>query len=83
MKITGVTRHNTHKTFAVSFDDGITVILNDKLEYHLMLSVGVDTYYLRTGKWPTGKGLDKRVDLGRAWILKNKKRYKIKDSVEV
>lgn len=79
MKVLGVTHHNTHKTFAVSFDDGITVILDNNLEYHNMISVGPDTFFLKTGKWPKGKPLDKRVEMGREWVNKNKKRYKIKD----
>lgn len=79
VKITGVTHHNTHKTFAVSFDDGITIVLNSEREYHSMLSVGLDSSFLKTGKFPKGKNLEKRVTMGREWIEKNKKRYKIKD----
>lgn len=79
MKITGVTHHSGHKTFAVSFDDGITVILDKNLEYSTMISVGVGSYYLKNGKWPSGKRLQTRVDKGVDWIQKNKKRYKIKE----
>lgn len=79
MKILGVNRHSTHKTFAVSFADGITVILDDKLEYNNMISVGLESYFLETGKWPTKRNLDKRVKLGQEWINRNKKRYKIKE----
>jgi len=78
-KITGVTHHSAHKTFAVSFDDGITVILDSDRMYHSMLSVGLDSYYLKKRKWPKGKSLDKRVCMGKEWVEKNKKRYKIKD----
>ena len=79
MKIKGVTHHSTHRTFAVSFDDGITIILDKNLDYMTMLSVGPESLFLRTGKWPVGKRLQKRVDLGAAWVNKNKKRYKIKE----
>mgnify|MGYP001580742425 CR=1 FL=1 len=78
-KITGVTHHSSHKTFAVSFDDGIIVILDSSREYHSMLSVGLDSYYLKNRKWPKGKSLGNRVKLGKEWVEKNKKRYKIKD----
>lgn len=76
MKINGVSVHHTNKTFAVEFDDGITVILNDKLEYHSMLSVGLDSVFLRTNKWPTKANMTKRIDLSKVWIEKNKNRYK-------
>jgi len=78
VKITGVTHHSGHKTFAVSFDDGITIILDKNLEYNTMLSVGTDSYYLKNGKWPSGKKLQTRVDSSAAWITKNKNRYKFK-----
>lgn len=76
MKITSANYHDERDTFAVSFDDGITVILDNSLRYHSMLSVGIDSSYLKTGKWPTKNNLDKRVTLGQAWIEKNKSRYK-------
>jgi hypothetical protein len=76
MKVNSVSVHHTNKTYAVEFNDGITVILNDKLCYHSMLSLGLDSVYLKTGKWPTDNNIQKRVDAGRAWIEKNKNRYK-------
>lgn len=76
MKINGVSVHHTNKTFAVEFDDGITIILNDKLEYYSMLSVGLDSVYLRTNKWPTKSNMSKRIDMSKEWIGKNKNRYK-------
>lgn len=76
MKINGVSVHHTNKTYAVEFDDGITVILDSKLEYSNMLSVGLDSVYMRTGKWPTKHNIQKRVESGREWINKNKNRYK-------
>lgn len=76
MKINGVSVHHTNKTFAVEFDDGITVILNDKLEYHSMISLGLDSSFLRTNKWPTKSNMTKRIDLASIWIKKNKNRYK-------
>lgn len=76
MKIEGVRFHDERITFAASFDDGITVIIDKSLNYLNMLSVGPDTYYLRTRKWPTKKNIDKRVMLCKQWIVKNKNRYK-------
>ena len=45
-----------------------------------MVSTGPDSYYLTKGKWPKGKNLEKRIDLGVALIKKNLKnnRYRIK-----
>lgn len=76
MKVESVNYHDKRDTFAVSFDDGITVILDDELRYSCMLSVGIGSSYLKTGKWPTKHNIDKRVDMGQAWIEKNKSRYK-------
>lgn len=76
MKVLSVNYHDVRDTFAVSFDDGITVILSNDLKYHSMLSVGPDSSYLKTGKWPTKSNLDKRETMGRAWVEKNKSRYK-------
>lgn len=75
--------------YSVHFDDGITLILkteNDTLVYENMLSVGLDTYYLKNMRWPTGKNLEKRVELAVAFINKNIKnnryRKKLKDEPE-
>lgn len=76
MKIESVQYHDERNTFAASFDDGITIILNDHLDYHNMLSVGPDSYYIRKNKWPTGKNLTNRVLAVQHWINKNKNRYK-------
>lgn len=76
MKIQNVNYHDKRDTFAVSFDDGITVILDDELNYSTMLSVGVGSVFLKTGKWPTKANISKRVLKGREWIEKNKSRYK-------
>lgn len=76
VKIESVQFNDDHKTFAASFSDGITVILNTNLQYHNMLSVGPDSYYIRKNKWPAGKNLDNRVQAANVWIMKNKNRYK-------
>lgn len=75
--------------YSVHFDDGITLILkteNDTLVYENMLSVGLDTYYLKNMRWPSGKNLEKRVELAVAFINKNIKnnryRKKLKDESE-
>ena len=72
--------------YSVHFDDGITLIVktvNDKLCYDTMLSVGLDTYYLKKGKWPTGKNLEKRMELAIQFINKNVKnnRYRKKQNL--
>jgi len=76
MKIESIQYHDERETFAASFDDGMVVILNSKLEYHNMLSTGLDSYFIRKGKWPKGKNLDNRVLATKHWIMKNKNRYK-------
>lgn len=76
MKVISANYHDERDTFAISFDDGIMVILDNNLKYSCMLSVGIGSSYLKTGKWPTKSNLDKRVSLGQAWVEKNKSRYK-------
>lgn len=76
MKIESIQYHDERQTFAASFDDGMVIILDDKLEYHNMLSTGLDSYFMKKGKWPKGKNLENRVLATRHWITKNKNRYK-------
>lgn len=76
MKIESVQFHDERKTFAASFDDGITIILDNNLEYKNMLSVGLSSFYMKKNKWPTGKNLTNRVLAVQHWINKNKNRYK-------
>jgi hypothetical protein len=76
MKIESARYNDVHDTFSVSFDDGITIILNNRLEFFNMISTGLDSYFLKKGKWPRGKNLSNRVDIGSKWISKNKNRYK-------
>lgn len=76
MKIESANYNNTHHTFAISFSDGITIILDENLNYLTMLSVGIESYYLKKGKWPSGKNLSTRVEKSVVWIEKNKNRYK-------
>ena len=67
--------------FSVHFDDGMTIILHtvgDVLVYESMLSVGIGSYFLKTGKWPSGKNLEKRVDMAIAYVEKNIKRNRYK-----
>ena len=79
----------TSPRYSVHFDDGITIILktvSGSLTHENMLSVGQDTYYFKKGKWPTGKNLEKRIELAVAFISKNIKnnryRKKLKDEPE-
>ena len=67
--------------FSVQFDDGITILLHtikDEIVYENMLSVGPDTYFLKKGKWPSGKNLEKRTTMAIDYVQKNIKnnRYK-------
>lgn len=85
--LNGGTKKNPR--YSVHFDDGITLILktiDGVLAYENMLSVGLDTYYLKKGKWPTGKNLEKRVELAVAYISNNIKnnryRKKLTDDTE-
>lgn len=82
--LNGGTKKNPR--YSVHFDDGITMIIQTKdndLVYENMLSVGLDSYYLKNAKWPSGKNLEKRIELCRQFIQKNIKnnryRGKLKD----
>lgn len=73
----------TKPRYSVHFDDGITIIIktvSDELVYENMLSVGLDSYFLKKGKWPEGKNLETRIDLAIQFIKKNIKnnRYRKK-----
>lgn len=76
MKIESVQYHDTHHTFAAGFDDGITVILDQELQYKNMLSTGLDSYFIKKNRWPTAKNMQRRVEMMIEWIMRNKKRYK-------
>lgn len=65
--------------FTAWFSDGIVMIyhyVNEQLQYDGMLSVGTDSYFLSTGKWPTDNNIKKRTTLVNEWVLKNINRYK-------
>ena len=85
--LNGGTKKNPR--YSVHFDDGITMIMktvDGEIQYESMLSVGLNSYYLKKGKWPTGKNLEKRVELCREFINKNIKnnryRSKLKDDID-
>ena len=68
------------KCFSVQFSDGITFIYthtNDKLVLSNMLSVGLSSSFLQTGKWPNKTSTNKRTTLANEWFIANKKRYKL------
>lgn len=67
-----------NSTYAVTFTDGISIILDEKMRCCNMISTGLDSYFIIKGKWPGGKNLEKRVSLAGTWIEKNKNRYKKK-----
>ena len=63
--------------YSVHFDDGITLIvhmIDNNIQYESMLSVGLNTYYLKTGKWPKGKQLEKRLNMAEEFIFINDKK---------
>ena len=71
--------------YSVHFDDGITLIVHmsgDDIVYENMLSVGLNSYYLQTGKWPKGKQLEKRLTLAKEYIHKNKKRNRYRKKLD-
>lgn len=76
MKIESVRYHDIYHTFAASFDDGITVILDVGLQYKNMLSTGLESYFIKKNKWPTPKNLQRRVEMTIEWVMRNKNRYK-------
>ena len=86
MKITGSLRNTAFnkEIFHVHFDDGMTINIRRTgkgFSYDSMVSRGMDSYYLKKGKWPKGKNLEKRIEMGVALIEKNLKniRYRIKN----
>ena len=76
MKIESARYNNIWRNYAVTFGDGVTVILGEKFEYLNMISCGLDSYYMKKWKWPTTKNINARILLGITWIEKNKNRYK-------
>lgn len=68
------------KCFSVQYSDGITFTYthsNDELQLNGMLSVGLNSSFLQTGKWPTKASINKRTLLANEWFTVNKKRYKL------
>lgn len=66
--------------FAVQYDDGITITyehVNDEFKLFSLLSTGLSSTYLTTGKWPTKRSISARSVLAKDWFNKNKKRYKL------
>lgn len=71
--------------YSVHFDDGITLIvlmIDNAIEYDNMLSTGLDSYFLKKGKWPSGKNLEKRLELAQAYILRNIKNNRYRKKIE-
>ena len=71
-----------HPRFSVHFDDGMTIIIEtvkSELVYENMLSVGIGSYYLKKGKWPTGKNLETRIEMSIEYIKNNIKRNRYKE----
>ena len=89
MKITGTLRNTAFnkEIFHVHFDDGMTINIRrsgQQFIYDHMVSKGLDSYFLKKGKWPKGKNLEKRMEMGVALIKKNIKnnRYRTKKDKE-
>ena len=89
MKITGTLRNTAFnkEIFHVHFDDGMTINIRrsgQQFIYDNMVSKGLDSYFLKKCKWPKGKNLEKRMEMGVALIKKNIKnnRYRTKKDKE-
>ena len=76
MKITGARWSGSSNTYSTEFSDGIILCTTEKHVLVNMMSVGLESYFLCKGKWPSKTNLDKRMLLSEAWISKNSKRYK-------
>ncbi len=65
--------------FTAQFTDGITTMYrysSGKLEHIGMISTGMESFYIKTGRWPNKRSLDSRKGKVETWVEKNKKRYK-------
>jgi len=88
MKVLGTLRYekNGKESFSVQFDDGITIRIHKNRsgtwEKTATVSTGLNSYFITKGKWPKGKNLEKRIELGVALIKRNihNNRYRIKKS---
>jgi len=76
MKITGARWNASSKTYSTEFSDGIILCMSEKYTLASMISVGLESYFLCKGKWPSKTNLSKRMTMSEAWIAKNSKRYK-------
>ena len=82
MKIISVQYHDERHTFAASFDDGITTILDADLQYKNMLSTGLDSYFIKKGKWPTKKNIQRRhMALGTDAALRRVRQLEVTQSL--
>lgn len=68
--------------FAAQFTDGITIIYNyitesDSLDFFSMLSTGLSSSFIDTGKWPIDTNQQTRQEMVTDWITNNKNRYKL------
>jgi len=71
---------NQKNSFSIVFDDGIIMQLNiDKKGEPIigpLCAFGINSYYFKKGKYPTGKNLQQRVDMAMAVINKRQNMYK-------
>jgi len=68
--------------FSATFDDGLILIYEydsdtSTINYMYMVSVGLDSVYLKNYKPPGKSSMDRRKKLVEDWVLKNKNRYKL------
>ena len=68
--------------FSATFDDGLIIVYeylaeSDSIEFMHMVSVGLDSVYLKTMKRPTEANMSKRQTMVNTWVAKNKNRYKL------
>ena len=75
-------RNSNIVCFSATFDDGLIIVYeylpeSESIEYLHMVSVGLDSVYLKTYKKPTPANMLKRQTVVGEWVVKNKNRYKL------
>jgi hypothetical protein len=78
MKITSTTKQKCNK-YTATFDDGIILTLEsngDNWKVISQCSIGLNSYYCKYGKYPSGNNLKIRVDMATGTICARAERYK-------
>jgi hypothetical protein len=76
-------------TYSVEFCDGILLVIkytqgsDTWSDVGPMCSLGVDSYYIKKGRFPSGNNLRKRLVMGTDMIKSRINRYKKKENTDV